>query len=389
MKNKILFIAMSIIASMFSVRLHAQLKVNTDGNVDVTGKMAIGTTTDPYTSLNILHTSTTTTPYYGIRSQVNTHYTMPTSSICAIYGYANTIASTSNYPIQSVVGVYGKVFRHYALSNTFAAGVAGMTQSYGGIGVYGGVDYNMSLPTSFSGGTYAGYFNGSTKVIGTLTCTSLTQTSDAITKNNVQYLREDIVGKISQLKPISFYYNLDDRLFNSAEIESPAAKQMHYGFNAQELQEVLPNIVYMGQDSILSINYIELIPLLVKTIQNQETRIEELEKVVEAYTSKPSILKAPQQSGTEDIITKAVLYQNSPNPFTHDTQIAYELPLNTQTATLYIYDANGSQLESYPIREFGVNSINISGGHLSAGMYLYSLIADGQVIDTKRMILTK
>lgn len=286
MKTQVLCIAMFIIASMFSVQLSAQLKVNTDGNVDVTGKMAIGTTPDSYTSLNILHTSTTTTPYYGIRSQVNTNYTMPTSSIYAIYGYANTTASTSNYPIQSVVGVFGKAFRHYALSNTFAAGVAGLTHSYGGIGVYGAISYTMELPTSFNGSTYAGYFNGSTKVIGTLTCTSLTQTSDAITKNNVQYLREDVVGKISQLKPISFYYNLDDKLFNAADIESPAAKQMHYGFNAQELQEVLPNIVYMGQDSILSINYIELIPLLVQVVQTQQQQIENLQNQVQSLTTK-------------------------------------------------------------------------------------------------------
>lgn len=389
MKTQVLCIAMFIIASMFSVQLSAQLKVNTDGNVDVTGKMAIGTTPDSYTSLNILHTSTTTTPYYGIRSQVNTNYTMPTSSIYAIYGYANTTASTSNYPIQSVVGVFGKAFRHYALSNTFAAGVAGLTHSYGGIGVYGAISYTMELPTSFNGSTYAGYFNGSTKVIGTLTCTSLTQTSDATTKNNVRYLQGSAIESVMQLKPISFYYNSDAKLFNTADVESPAAKQMHYGFIAQELQEVLPDIVYMGQDSILGVNYIELIPLLVKTIQDQETRIDELEKVIEAYTLEASSQKAPQKTSNEDILTKAVLYQNTPNPFAQDTRIAYDLPLSTHEATLYIYDANGLQLESYPISEFGANSITISGGHLPAGIYLYSLVADEQAVDTKRMILTK
>jgi len=33
--------------------------------------------------------------------------------------------------------------------------------------------------------------------------------------------------------------------------------------------------------------------------------------------------------------------------------------------------------------------IMIHGHELPAGMYLYALIADGTVIDTKRMILTK
>lgn len=37
----------------------------------------------------------------------------------------------------------------------------------------------------------------------------------------------------------------------------------------------------------------------------------------------------------------------------------------------------------------GEASITIDGGSLNAGMYLYALIADGKVVDTKRMILTK
>lgn len=34
-------------------------------------------------------------------------------------------------------------------------------------------------------------------------------------------------------------------------------------------------------------------------------------------------------------------------------------------------------------------TVDITAGELSAGMYLYALIADGEIIDTKRMILTK
>ncbi|GHU66010.1 hypothetical protein FACS1894123_12000 [Bacteroidia bacterium] len=37
----------------------------------------------------------------------------------------------------------------------------------------------------------------------------------------------------------------------------------------------------------------------------------------------------------------------------------------------------------------GQNSVMIQGSTLQAGIYLYSLVADGQEIDTKRMILTK
>jgi len=37
----------------------------------------------------------------------------------------------------------------------------------------------------------------------------------------------------------------------------------------------------------------------------------------------------------------------------------------------------------------GKESITIHGGSMPAGVYLYSLICDGKVVDTKRMVLTK
>jgi len=83
------------------------------------------------------------------------------------------------------------------------------------------------------------------------------------------------------------------------------------------------------------------------------------------------------------------LYQNVPNPFTQDTNIRFYIPDNANTASLNIYDLQGKQLMQYTIVQRGESSHVISGHHFSAGMYLYALIVDGAVIDTKRMILTK
>lgn len=44
---------------------------------------------------------------------------------------------------------------------------------------------------------------------------------------------------------------------------------------------------------------------------------------------------------------------------------------------------------SFSISERGKGTVTIEGSEFSAGMYLYALIADGKVIDTKRMVLTK
>jgi len=49
---------------------------------------------------------------------------------------------------------------------------------------------------------------------------------------------------------------------------------------------------------------------------------------------------------------------------------------------------NGTQLKSIPLNQKGNGSITINGSELKAGMYMYTLITDRQVVDTKRMILT-
>ena len=90
-----------------------------------------------------------------------------------------------------------------------------------------------------------------------------------------------------------------------------------------------------------------------------------------------------------DVLTYPVLDQNIPNPFNTSTNIGFSLPSTIATAGIYVYDMNGVQLKSYSITERGKGNITIHGSELNAGMYLYALIADGKIIDTKRMILTK
>ena len=49
------------------------------------------------------------------------------------------------------------------------------------------------------------------------------------------------------------------------------------GFSAQELQKILPDLVFEDEEGLLSVNYIGLIPYLLEAIKEQESRISELE----------------------------------------------------------------------------------------------------------------
>lgn len=88
-------------------------------------------------------------------------------------------------------------------------------------------------------------------------------------------------------------------------------------------------------------------------------------------------------------MSAAKLYQNAPNPWSSETVIRYALPQGVAQAMIYIYDMQGAQLKSLPAQGRGESQVTLTARDLKAGMYLYALVADGQLIDSKQMILTK
>ncbi len=83
-----------------------------------------------------------------------------------------------------------------------------------------------------------------------------------------------------------------------------------------------------------------------------------------------------------------VLYQNMPNPFNSTTTIHFHIPENTSASTLYVFSLNGTLIQTFPINATGDGTVSIDGSSLAAGMYVYTLVVDGKIVDSKRMILT-
>lgn len=168
------------------------------------------------------------------------------------------------------------------------------------------------------------------------------------------------------------------------------------GFLAQEIKEVFPELVYQMDDtSNYAINYTGLIPVLVEAFKEQQTLIEgqsekiaELEKSLDAGILNKKSATINSVLNESNTTTDAILYQNSPNPFTQNTSIAFFIPGARVSAFIYIFDMNGGLVSTKEIPETGHASISINGNELDPGMYFYTLIIDNLEIDTKKMILT-
>ena len=288
------------------------------------------------------------------------------------YGTAGNRTSGYNY------GVYGEI-----------------SGTLNGTGVFG----TISNIVPQINGKYAGYFYGDTYVTGTLTAGQITTLSDARYKSNIQQINATALAKIAALNPVQYTMLSGEAiaLANTAPTDTTStmtmttssedlrnANKIHYGLLAQEVKELYPELVHEDAAGVMSINYIELIPILVQAVQELSEQVSVL-----SGSSSAARKQAPklQASNTETIV--ATLYQNAPNPFTEETVISYVVPTEAKQASIYIYNMLGEQLSKYDINAFGEGNITISANELYAGTFLYSLVIDGKLIDTKQMIITQ
>ena len=167
-------------------------------------------------------------------------------------------------------------------------------------------------------------------------------------------------------------------------------QQTQIGLLAQDLQKVYPDLVVADKQGTLGINYSGLVAVLVAAAKEQQSQIEDLKQQIEDCCS--NNLKSASISSDQGIQiseNSARLYQNAPNPFSTQTIIKFEIPETVSTSQLYICNMNGTLLKTIPVNQRGEGSVTISGNEFMAGMYLYSLVDDGKIVDTKQMLLTE
>jgi hypothetical protein len=283
-----------------------------------------------------------------------------------------------------VVGVAGSYGRNFGIAGCLSSTTSNGAAVLGQIGI---------TPPTIPAGCYAGYFSGNVVVTGTINGVTIS-TSDLSYKQNIASIdSKKILNNILSLRPVS--YKLKQRYMEAWESgktkqvpvydeQSDLFQKTHYGLIAQEVKEIYPDLVYSNAEGTLAINYTGLIPLLIESVKELKAEIEELKSNQDAV--------GPFRSATgleNPALAQCKLYQNAPNPFSQTTQIKVIVANNIKKAYLAIYDLQGKQLKQISITQKGESTVEISGSAFPAGIYLYALIADGQKVDLKQMILTE
>lgn len=288
-----------IITALFvSLGAKSQLSVNSQGNVALNGVLSIGATHDSTKYVNIEKVMPNRTdPLYGVYAHtLYPHVASSVGPMFGVVGFADASNPTGASMPMPIVGVYGRASKCSEHQNSFSAGVVGMCNYYSGVAVYGGIgDGNATVPYS-SLGTYAGYFNGAVKVTGTLYSSTYQSTSDMRLKRDISEIKSDALSKLSRLNPIQYFWDKEQYIkLKMNDIDSSDKgkhtlvdvlldNNIHYGLLAQEVKELYPELVHEDAAGVMSINYMELIPLLIQAVQDLSEQVEALSNSSSATT---------------------------------------------------------------------------------------------------------
>ena len=342
---------------------------------------------------NALYASTT-----GISNTAN--------GVCALYvnttGNCNT-ASGHQALISNTTGSYNTAIGYQAgannpnnLTNTTAIGY--------GVTVTASNQVRIGNSSVSSIGGYANWSN----------------ISDGRAKKNI---KTDVPGLdfINLLQPVTYNLDLDaidnlsgidrakkeelektmpqDLKDKNEKAKKAKENQVQTGFVAQDVEKIAKSVGYdfsgvnVDEMGIYSLSYAEFVVPLVKAVQELSEQNAQLQEQINELKGNASLRSAANETGTTGItdvvINQCILYQNAPNPFNRDTQIKFYIPESVKVAQLCINNLQGTQIKQILIAQRSEGSQWISGSELTAGIYLYTLIVDGKVVDTKQMILTK
>lgn len=219
-----------------------------------------------------------------------------TPETAAIYGMVRNAT-------QKQIAVYGDALNSSAINTGRSYGVYGVAGNRAAgynYGVYGELSGN-STGTAIYGtiyqttpqinGRYAGFFYGNAYVTGTLTAGNLTTLSDARYKSNIQQISTTALSKIASLNPVQYTMlsgnaialanteptdTTTTMIMTTSNEDLSQANQIHYGLLAQEVKELYPELVHEDDAGVMSINYIELIPLLIQAVQDLSEQVNAL-----------------------------------------------------------------------------------------------------------------
>jgi hypothetical protein len=188
---------------------------------------------------------------------------------------------SGNSNVESNGGGFNLIGTNHIYTQYFPQGTAAGRKAYVGFASSGATDFSFG---NEAGGKFL--FLNNTQVNADLTVSgTIYQTSDAKFKKDIKTLQTG-ASTISSLRPVTYKWN-DEGVKHGGD-----ANKEQIGFIAQEVEKVLPDAVQTDKDGNKSVNYVQVVPVLTKAVQELKSENEQLKKQQEELKSRLDKIEA-------------------------------------------------------------------------------------------------
>jgi len=122
---------------------------------------------------------------------------------------------------------------------------------------------NLTVWGNLGVGVEADAVSSSTSTVGQVKANAFLYSSDRKLKRNI-YSLEQAIDKVTQLRGVTYYWS-----------DPSAGKEQQIGLIAQEVEAVYPQLVRTGSDGLKSVQYGNLVAVLIEAVKQLNSQIEQ------------------------------------------------------------------------------------------------------------------
>ncbi|MFT4526314.1 MAG: hypothetical protein ACI85F_002486, partial [Bacteroidia bacterium] len=187
--------------------------------------------------------------------------------------------------------------------------------------------------------------------------------------------------------------------------------ELHVGVVAQDLLEVAPYMLdtIARYDSttnelgeFLSYNGTALRYVIVNSIKEMVSRNDSLSHLIENLNQQMNWVSQTMydccetsaearmvESEAVNDFGKFIVFKTDPNPFSEYITIAVNIPSKFVVAKVMLHDQSGNNINEFRIDQEGRGKVTFYGTGVASGVYFCSLVVDGEIIQTNKLLKTK
>lgn len=383
MKTKLL-VSMLVIGAM---NASAQLTVYHNGNVNIGSEQP--TSNVSLSVGNVAYSDTTYHVSLGLHNPASGCYNIGGEGVA----YSPTTRDT------------GRAFGLRGVAGNCTSGY-----NFGVLGALQGSQAGAAIFGTTSGKTlglrvderYAGYFDGNVKVTGSLQGNVVN--SAEVNAKSTQTLRpiNSALDGIASANPFMYIVRTQvpgigtGVVPDSATLTGTVAPtsdpvvsfgKSYYALDVNAVKQSFPALIIKDAQGNEYVNYTQLVPILVQAIKELKTELDDLKEAVASSGTRKVNAATNIATNTLDEGWGSIS-QNTPNPFTGQSTVRVSVPDDASDAYVDILTLNGASLKRIPVSN-GLSEVSLSSFEFAPGTYLYTLVVNGKVSETRRMIVNR